>query len=255
MLIQIHHKNKKYACDLSKPLDISIPIGQVKCFYAPDLHKSPYKSGDFIGSVAKGAPVNFYNISLNPHGNGTHTESLGHITEKQESLNQCLRQYHFLSYVVSVPVDTLANGDRVISAKQLESVAPLEWPESIIIRTLPNSKDKQTKDHSGTNPPYLTKDAMELIVAQGVKHLLLDLPSVDRELDEGKLENHRIFWNVRGITASENSHFERTITELIYVPNEIEDGMYLLNIQLPSLELDAIPSKPVLYRLKQDKPI
>ena len=42
---------------------------------------------------------------------------------------------------------------------------------------------------------------------------------------------------------------ECTITELIYVPNEIKDGLYLLQIQIASLEIDASPSKPVLYEI------
>ena len=37
---------------------------------------------------------------------------------------------------------------------------------------------------------------MEYIVELGINHLLVDLPSIDRIYDEGKLANHRIFWNV-----------------------------------------------------------
>ena len=36
---------------------------------------------------------------------------------------------------------------------------------------------------------------------------------------------------------------------MIYVPNDIDDGMYLLNLQIASFENDASPSKPVLYRV------
>jgi arylformamidase len=36
---------------------------------------------------------------------------------------------------------------------------------------------------------------------------------------------------------------------MIYVPNSIFDGTYLLNIQIASFENDASPSKPVLYML------
>ena len=35
---------------------------------------------------------------------------------------------------------------------------------------------------------------MNYIVELGVKHLLVDFPSVDRLLDEGRLTCHNIFW-------------------------------------------------------------
>jgi hypothetical protein len=40
-----------------------------------------------------------------------------------------------------------------------------------------------------------------------------------------------------------------TITELIYVPEHISDGLYALNLQCPNLQTDAVPSRPVIYRL------
>jgi hypothetical protein len=39
--------------------------------------------GDFIGKgLLQGSSTNFNNIYFNPHGHGTHTECVGHITEK-----------------------------------------------------------------------------------------------------------------------------------------------------------------------------
>ncbi len=38
-------------------------------------------------------------------------------------------------------------------------------------------------------------------------------------------------------------------TELIFVRDEVEDGSYLLNLQIASFENDASPSKPVLYKI------
>ena len=76
----------------------------------------------------------------------------------------------------------------------------------------------------------------------GVKHLLIDLPSVDRESDGGVLAFHHAFWEVPN-----NPNHERTITEMVYVPTEIKDGNYLLNLQMAPFENDASPSRPVLY--------
>ena len=78
----------------------------------------------------------------------------------------------------------------------------------------------------------------------GVKHLLIDLPSVDKEKDEGALKAHKAFWDVNGKTRK-----DCTITEFIYVPNKIADGTYFLNLQIAPFENDATPSKPVLYTL------
>lgn len=253
MIITTSYKDKDYSCDLSKPLDISIPVGQVKCFHSTDYKATPYTAGDFIGSVKKGAPVNFYDIQLNPHGNGTHTEGLGHITKKQESINSILKQFHFVAKVISVDVKTKANGDKVITKAALKTACNKEVPSALIIRTLPNTKSKLTKDYSDTNPPYLDKGGMQYLVDIGVKHLLIDLPSVDREVDKGKLASHHIFWNVENKKAKDSSRKDCTITELIYLPSKIKDGLYLLNIQIPSIELDAAPSKPVLYKLKTKK--
>jgi hypothetical protein len=42
-----------------------------------------------------------------------------------------------------------------------------------------------------------------------------------------------------------DARLEATITEMIYVPDNVADGSYLLNLQIASN--DASPSKPVLY--------
>ena len=105
-------------------------------------------------------------------------------------------------------------------------------------------------DYSGTNPPYLSSEAMKFLVEHGVQHLLIDTPSVDREEDDGILAAHHIFWGLDadGNTLDESRN-KATITELIYVPDEVKDGWYLLNLQIAPLELDASPSKPILYKL------
>ena len=42
---------------------------------------------------------------------------------------------------------------------------------------------------------------------------------------------------------------KKTITELIYIPNEVEDDYYILQFQIASFENDASPSKPILYKI------
>ena len=50
--------------------------------------------------------------------------------------------------------------------------------------------------------------------------------------------------------VNKDARFNCTITEMIYVNEEIHDGSYLLNLQFASFENDASPSKPVLYSLE-----
>lgn len=114
--------------------------------------------------------------------------------------------------------------DFVISKKQLQYAFGNKKREAVIIRTLPNLNDKISKQYSYTNPPYLLEEAAQFLVNKGVEHLLIDLPSVDKERDAGALLAHRAFWNYEGEMRK-----QATITELIFVPNTIEDGTYFLN--------------------------
>jgi hypothetical protein len=75
------------------------------------------------------------------------------------------------------------------------------------------------------------------------------MPSIDRLDDEGKLTNHRLFWDVpRGSTNVERPS-AKTVTELVYVPDAVPDGSYVLNLQVAAFTADAAPSGPVLYRV------
>jgi len=115
---------------------------------------------------------------------------------------------------------------------------------------LPNEKEKKSRKYSNTNPPYLSEDAAIFIRESEIQHLLIDLPSVDREHDEGKLLAHKAFWNVTNTeTLNDDARLNATITEMIYVPDEITDGDYILNLQIASFENDASPSKPILYKI------
>ncbi len=250
MIAEIQHNSKKYQIDLSKPLDISISIDvskeNINAWYLDDPKISPVESGDWIGSVAKGADVNFNNISFNPHAHITHTECVGHITKEVYSVNKNLKNFFFLAEVVTVVPEELENGDFVITKEQLEMLLRDKKREAVVIRTLPNSDKKTTSRYSNTNPPYVLESAATYLKEIGIKHLLIDLPSVDKEQDEGKLLAHNAFWN----TANE-IRFDATITEFIYVEDSIKDGAYFLNLMIAPFENDATPSKPILYKIKE----
>ena len=247
MITTIQYNSKKLKIDLSQPLDISIPLkGDASNVNAWDLEPpkiSPEVEDGQTISVAAGAVVNFNTITFNPHSHVTHTETVGHITEKVYSINKCLKQFFFLAEVLTVAPEKLGD-DYVISKKQLKFALGNKKREAIVIRTLPNTKGKKSRQYSNTNPTYLMEDAAIYLRSKEIKHLLIDLPSVDKEQDGGKLLAHNAFWNTKGIMR-----LDATITEFIYVSNKIEDGCYMLNLQIAPFENDASPSKPILYKV------
>lgn len=250
MKIKITANNRVYSANLSKPLDISLPVREgvsnPTCYWADPVKFEIITSGSFIGSVKEGGSVNYQKLQITPHGNGTHTECYGHISADGATINQCLDQYHFLADLISVMPEQHASDDLVITKKMVSEKIQFPHAQAVIIRTLPNDESKKSRQYSGSNPPYIEVDAIEYLVSNGTQHLLIDLPSLDKEVDGGKLLAHKAFWKFPDAIRK-----ACTITELIFVDNAIRDGLYILNIQIASLEMDASPSKPVLYNLEE----
>ncbi|MCU0428116.1 MAG: cyclase family protein [Candidatus Kapabacteria bacterium] len=254
MLATIKTEHSTFSVDFTKPIDLSLPLrsgeANPNAFGIQNPDFKPFRAGGFVGSVEEGGACNCENLLVNPHGNGTHTECIGHITKERVSINQTLKNFFALAALVSLTPERLHNGDAVITEKQIRSaVKSLHTDVSaLILRTLPNTADKQLRRYSGTNPPYLTPEAAEALAVSGIRHFLTDLPSVDREDDGGKLSAHHAFWQYHpdSIYAP---RYEATITEMIFAPDDVPDGAYFLNLQIASIESDASPSKPVLYAL------
>ncbi|MEO1055013.1 MAG: cyclase family protein [Bacteroidota bacterium] len=249
MIAQFNHRNVLYRVDLSKPIDISIPIrhgsDNPNCYWSDPVSIKSINGENFIGSVKAGGNVNHNKVIITPHGNGTHTECYGHISDDESAtLNACLKQSHFLARLITITPHEAEDGDLIFRLNDMSHRLINNEVDALIIRTEPNSEEKLTRNYSGTNPPYFSEDIIDFFVEKGVKHLLVDLPSLDREVDEGKLVAHRTFWGL-----PDKIREDCTITELIYVPDDIPDGVYLLNLQTTSLELDVSPSKPVIYEI------
>ncbi|MBD0723946.1 metal-dependent hydrolase [Flavobacterium sp. L1I52] len=254
MIIKINN----FEVDLSKPIDISIPLTNTDAnpiaWYLSKPEIKPVVFGNWTGSVQSGASTNFNTIVFNPHAHGTHTECLGHITKDFYSINQCLKQFFFLAELISVQPEQQRE-DLVITLENITTALDVTLEsglvkEALIIRTLPNLEMKKHQNYSNTNPPFLSEEAAIFIRESGIQHLLIDLPSVDKEQDEGNLLAHKAFWNVKNVSnLNTDARRNATITEMIYVPDEVPDGNYLLNLQIVSFENDASPSKPVLYKI------
>ncbi|MCF6300896.1 MAG: cyclase family protein, partial [Proteobacteria bacterium] len=222
----------------------------------------------FVGDTSSGGVCNVQTISMTPHCNGTHTETISHIVDELLPPHLVIKQPFVLAALITLSpcvlscdkesyAPKLPKTDAVISKANLTAALKNlhKNTKALIIRTLPNNNGKKINCYNSNNQaPFFTNQAMQLIAKRKkLLHLLVDMPSVDRFFDEGKLSNHRIFWQVSpgSKNIEKSSNIQRTITEMIYVPNQIKDGYYLLNLQVPKLKLDAVPSNPVLYPLKK----
>ncbi len=243
--IQFNHES--FELDFADFIDISIGIRKadnVNAFFLPNPAFETVKAGDFIGDVNQGGSCNVENIAISPHGNGTHTECLGHISKEKHLLDDCLQEYHFLASLITVNL-TENSTHKWLSEESLHNALSKingEF-EALIVRTTPNPAYKKNCVYSGKQPPYITENGMKLIKKTGINHLLVDLPSLDHE-ENPDLPAHHAFFEY-----PENPKTENTVTEMVYIPDNVADGIYLLNLQVISLESDASPCKPILYHL------
>ena len=249
MITTIYYNQNPYTADLLKPIDISVSICNkgVTAWNVPNMEISPVVSGDWIGDVNKGSSVNFNNILFNPHAHSTHTECIGHISKKKQSINDELSQFFFISKLITINPEQ-KNTDYIITANMLKKyIQESEHIDTLVIRTSPNKENQKNINYSNTNPAYLLEDAAQYLNQINIKHLLIDLPSIDKEQDEGLIKSHKAFWGFPNKCRK-----GCTITELIYVPNHIKDGLYLLNLQFVPFRNDASPSRPILFTLNPE---
>ncbi len=265
---------RELVIDLAAPLDLSIPLdlhgAQPRHFGAPPATAQPLELGAFSGAVARGASCNCEVVTLIPHCNGTHTECAAHLTRERLDAWQVVPAGllpALLLSVTPVPAGEAREAteppaqaqDLLVTRRALQQAWPAGAPFSaraLVVRTLPNPEAKRGRDYSGQNPPYLSRDAAQLLVERGIEHLVIDLPSIDRTHDGGRLTAHRTFFGLAaGATAlGSATRAGATITELAYVPEALRDGAYLLQLQVPALSGDAVPSRPLLYALREAGP-
>jgi arylformamidase len=263
--------NREVRIDLSKPVSLAIDLDfsarQPRHFGAPPASSRPFAVPGFSGSVAHGASCNCQTLTLIPHCNGTHTECVGHLTREPADAYRVTPLGLLPALLVSVePVDVAKAsgestdpkpqvGDRLITrqgiAASWDKAAPLFGPSVLVLRTLPNAPAKQYQDYTNQTPPYLSREAALWLVERGIEHLVVDLPSIDRSHDEGRLTVHRILFGLPpgSTTLAQATRPSSTVTELAYIPDSAPDGAYLIEIQVPALAGDAVSSRPLLYRL------
>lgn len=256
--------------DVSRPIDISIPLAfggpQPSYFDAPAATATASRSAEFLGDVRLGGSCNCEEYRLTPHCNGTHTECVGHVTRERASVHRLANSGPEIALLLSVEPAGAGEttetsepepqrGDLLVTARAI-SAAWERWhaptPAALVLRTLPNDATKLSRVYGAAEPPpYLSRAAVELIVARGIEHLLLDLPSLDRSHDQGLMSGHRLFWGLPPGSQSvvQARRPQATVTEMVFVPDDVADGFYLLDLQLAPFVADATPSRPLLFPL------
>lgn len=240
---------------------------QPSFFGAPPASRETLSADGFVGDTRRGGSCNVGRYHLVPHCNGTHTETLGHITDSPvpvgESLAATLIPLSLISLTPEPAGETgdsrlpeTRDNDLLLTRDCLEAAAgtvTADFLQALAIRTLPNDPGKRTRVYDfAAPPPYFTAEAMRWLVEHGIEHLLVDMPSVDRMDDGGRLIAHHIFWQLPAGSRNpaDAGRPQATITEMIHAPDTIQDGRYLLNLQLPAFMTDAAPSRPILIPLE-----
>jgi arylformamidase len=244
MWIQFEQHSKVYKFDANNFTDLSLALNKkdnVNCYYLDGPTFEYFKSEAFVGSLAAGGSVNCERISFYPHASSTHTECALHVLPVSFDMRSIQIPVLQMCKIFSVQPSRIGV-DSCIDMKAIEALNNHENFEAIVLRTLPNEEDKCHENYSGNNPVYFEPEVLSYLQALGFKHILTDLPSIDKESDEGRLAAHKNWFLVNG-----NAPADRTITELIYVPNSIADGNYVINIQVPKIETDAVPSRILVY--------
>lgn len=246
MHIELNIAGVNYSASLQNGVSLALGFGpnaeNPNAFFIPEALFQPIRVGDFVGAVKEGGSANCEVVTYCAHGNGTHTECVGHLSKERINVFEVLLETNLTAQLITVPLKK--NGE--LSFIDEDCLKSINWEptSAIIIRSTPNQISKKSKIWSGTNPPYFTPEAIALIKSKGYNHILTDFPSVDPEEDGGDLLSHRVWWDYPA-----NTRINSTITELIFVPDSVQDGLFYMQLVLPRIFSDAVPSNPVLYPL------
>jgi kynurenine formamidase len=238
--------------DFSRPCPIAIPLdphGQQPRFFSSEPAKAePLRASGFIGDMQQGGSCNAERISMAAHCHGTHTEGVGHLLPKKPAVHETIDPSPALALLVSLRANESAAPR--IERDELQRALEPAWQECItalVIRTLPNETGKMQRDYDQAVYPVLAPDAMDLLAGLPLNHLLIDTPSLDPARDGGQLTNHRRWWGLDEQGTGGVDGRRRSVTEMIFVPDELADGTYWLQLGMAPLVSDATPSRPVLY--------
>lgn len=245
IVLEAEYNGRRYRSRAAVASDLSIPLtfdGTGPCAFGGEparLH--PLATPGFSGRVTDGASCNASVLTVTPHANGTHTESIAHLVDRGPTVPALLLSGWLPAWLASVDA---ANG--AVTPPALADVLPRASGAgciALVLRTRPNDMSKLTRRYTPDAPPaWLAAETARAIAAAGIEHLVVDLPSLDR-LDDPALGAHRAFFGLHADGSRDGARRRCTVTEFAYVPDELADGLYLLDIQVPRWQLEAVPSR------------
>lgn len=259
MIAQLDFDGLPLRVHLDRGRSIAIPLdphGPQPAFFTDEPASArPLRAGDYVGDVRLGGTCNAEVVQLVPHCHGTHTECRGHLTHERLRVQDTVFPEPCLARLVSVTPEPGAEDgyprwERAPLEAALAPALAKGLPvEAIVLRTLPNDPARRATAYEHAPPyPVLSDAAATWLARQPLKHLLVDAPSLDPAHDGGALRVHRLWWCMAdnpgpgGLDTG-----RRSATEMIFVPDDLEDGLYWLELGLSPLLGDATPSRPILY--------
>ena len=245
-MIEIEWNGRRYRSRAPAAADLAIPLAfdgaGPLAFGAEPARAEPLAMPGFSGRVASGASCNASVLTVTPHGNGTHTESVAHVTDGGPAVPALLAGGWMPARLASVEAASGAIGAGALA--EALAAARADGCAAFILRTRPNDARKLSRRYGADEPPaHLAAGAAQALADAGIEHLLVDLPSLDR-LDDPALPAHRAFFGLAG-DAPRAARRRCTVTEFIYAPDELPDGLYLVDIQCPRWQIEAVPSRPL----------
>lgn len=227
-------------------------------FFLPRISSTTFVYKDqFTGDVQKGGSCNVDILGCVPHGL-THIETSAHILVQDE---------HAVT-IKDIPVQNLSGPVYVIDVSSLDAGAgtALQWqhiekklknislPVSMLAIKTKASLLPQDTDFSGKDFLYLGPDTARQLhdFKPQIKCLLLDLPSIDREHDGGKLSAHRNFFGLPEKGHRHEDKEKRTLVELAWFSG-LEEGYYYAFITPQRFQTNAVSTGIVFYSLQEIK--
>ncbi|AML56183.1 N-formylkynurenine (Aryl-) formamidase [Serratia rubidaea] len=264
--IEVHHRGRCHHIDHREPLRLSARLNfadnPTNLYGVAPADSAPLSYGDAVASVRQGGACNAERISLVAHCHGTHTECIGHILPDAHNVADLQLEPFIAATLIRVApqrADTTTESynasasseDWLITRSALDdALTPLsgDYLQALVVGT-----DAGSEFPASACAPYFSHQAMARIVELGVQHLLVDIPSIDRLYDGGRMDNHRCFWGLDVPDRRQTARRHASVTELIQVPTHAAAGHYFLTIQLPDLAGDALPSRPILFSFSTGK--
>jgi len=265
--VQLEVGGRSFETDVDDAVHLSIPLDfdgdQARAFGLSPASSEPVPFEEAVCDTEQGGAFNADILELIPHGNGTHTETVGHLVDQDVPVGEQLVESLIPCTVLSVEPRLLGEtgetypnrsepSDEVLTRRRIQRRAsalqlPAGFFDAVVLHTRSAADAEPFRDYSGTNPPYPTTEALDWLVEREVEHLLVDLPSIDRESEGGRLANHRRFWELGPDERRQDPPSPKTVTELVHVPESLPDGIYFLDIDVPNFSVDAAPSRPLVY--------